>query len=219
MLTTIIACKTIEKELLAAVEKTGVMYPVLWLESGLHNSPKKLKARLTELLETVTEGRVLLAMGSCGNSLDGVVSEHTQLIVPRVDDCISILLGSLQQRQKMSSELAAYFLTEGWMRGERNLWVEHLKMVEKYGEEQAMVIVEMLYGHYRTLALVDCGTSSMEELLEESLEMAKTMSLQQKIVPGTLSYLQQLLTGPWPEDRFAVKEPGEALSMYDFLSL
>ena len=219
MQTTIIACKTIEKELLAAIEKNGVMYPVLWLESGLHNSPKKLKARLTELLETVTEGRVLLAMGSCGNSLDGVVSEHTQLIVPRVDDCISILLGSLQQRQKMSSELAAYFLTEGWMRGERNLWVEHLKMVEKYGEEQAMVIAEMLYGHYRTLALVDCGTSSMDELLEESLEMAKTMSLEQKIVPGTLSYLQQLLTGPWPEDRFAVKEPGEALSMYDFLSL
>lgn len=219
MLTTVIACKTIEKELLAAIEKVGVQYSVLWLESGLHNSPKKLKRRVTELLDTVTEGRVLLAMGSCGNSLEGVVSQHTQLIVPRVDDCISILLGSMQQRQKISSELAAYFLTEGWMRGERNLWVEHLKMVEKYGEEQAMVIAEMLYAHYRTLALVDCGTSSMEELLEESLEMAKTMSLRQQIIPGTLSYLQQLLTGPWPEDRFAVKAPGEALNMYDFLSL
>ena len=119
----------------------------------------------------------------------------------------------------MSSELAAYFLTEGWMRGERNLWVEHLKMVEKYGQEQAMVIAEMLYGHYRTLALVDCGTSSMEVLLEESLEMAKTMSLQQKVIPGTLSYLEELLTGPWDPDRFVVKAPGEALSMYDFLGI
>ena len=28
-------------------------------------------------------------------------------------------------------------------------------------------------------------------------------------------YLKELLTGPWPEERFIVKEPGEVISLQD----
>lgn len=217
MIAAVIACRTIEPELLEAMKRAGTDYPVLWLESGLHNTPAKLRRKLTELLETVGEGSALLAMGSCGNSLAGVCSRNAELIVPKVDDCISLLLGSMERRQRISSELAAYFLTEGWMRGERNLWVEYQHSVKKYGEEKALMIAQMMYEHYRTLALVDCGTTPVERLAEESAEIARILSLKQEVVPGTLSYLEELLTGPWTDARFVRKPPGVPLEAWDFL--
>ena len=44
----IVACETLRDELLAAFDQSGGELPVIWVESGLHNVPKKLKARLQE---------------------------------------------------------------------------------------------------------------------------------------------------------------------------
>lgn len=211
MKTAVIACKTVEEELRAAMGRTGTDYPITFLEQGLHNTPKKLTARLNETLAGIEADRVLLAMGFCGNAMAGVCAERSELVLPRADDCITLLLGSAARRTEVSSALAAYFLTEGWMRGERNLWAEYLHTVERYGEETARQIARMLYGHYRTLALLDCGTGSVEALTAQTKEAAETLHLRQQILPGTLRYLEALLTGPWDKARFLVKPAGSAI--------
>ena len=66
MRTVIIACKTLEDELNHAIKSTGVAYPVHWIESGLHNYPKKLNTRISELLDRIEADRVLMALGFCG---------------------------------------------------------------------------------------------------------------------------------------------------------
>ena len=215
MRTVIVACKTLEDELNAAQGRTGLEYPVEWIESGLHNTPKKLTACLLEVLERITADRVLLAMGTCGNSVQGIRAKGFELIIPKVDDCISLLIGSMKARAKVSEELAAYFLTEGWMRGERNLWVEYQYAVDKYGEEEAKSIADMLYGHYRTLALLDAGITPVQTLVESTKIIADTLKLEQKIIPASISYIEQLLTGPWTDDRFIVKAPGEEITAKD----
>lgn len=215
MKTAIVACRTLEDELNFAINKTGTTYPVEWIESGLHNTPKKLKARLSELLYGMNVERVLLVMGFCGNSIQGIKTGNFELIVPRVDDCISLLIGSLKERNDVSRKHAAYFLTDGWMRGERNIWVEYQYAVHKYGENEAKNIADLMYGHYRTLGILDAGVNPINPLIESTKIIADTLNLEQKVIPASVSYIGQLLTGPWPEDKFIVKGPKEEITDSD----
>lgn len=217
MKTAVVACRTIEDELGYVMRKTGTDYPVAWLESGLHNVPKRLNATLQETLDGIRADRVLMALGSCGNSLAGVRAGAFELIFPRVDDCISLLLGSVQRRMQVAEQYAAYFFTEGWLRGERNIWVEHEHMLEKYGEELTAELEKALYGHYRTLGLLDCGVKPVEPLVEGTKKIADGLHLTQQVIPATVSYIGELLTGPWPADRFVRKAPGTEITGEDLL--
>lgn len=203
MKTVIISCRTIEDEVNAAIRLTGVDYPVLWLESGLHNTPALLLERLQELVDSVDAERVLLAMGFCGNSYKGLKLGGFEMIVPRADDCISLLLGGVDKRMAVSRELAAYFFTEGWMRGERNIWEEYKFTVEQYGEEMAETVMEMMYSHYRTIALLDTGVGDMDALAEKVRPLSEALHLEQKRISATLDYFTQLFLGPWDDtERF-----------------
>ncbi len=203
MKTVIVSCRTIEDEVTAAIREAGVDYPVYWLESGLHNQPPILLRTLQELLDGLDTERVLLAMGFCGNAIKGLQLGAYELIVPRSDDCISLLLGGVNRRVEVSRELAAYFFTEGWLRGERNIWEEYKFTVETYGEEMAETVMEMMYSHYRTLALLDSGVGDIEALYETVEPLADALHLERKKIPATLSYLTDLFLGPWDDsERF-----------------
>lgn len=215
MQTTVVACRTIEDELRFAMKKTGTDYPVVWLESGLHNVPKKLNKTLQEALDGIRAERVLMGLGFCGNALAGVRVPAYELIFPRVDDCISLLLGSARRRLEVSAEHAAYFFTEGWLRGERNIWVEHEYMLEKYGEDVTEELEKSMYGHYRTLGLLDCGVNPIEPLVAGTRMIAEGLHLQQEIIPAGIGYIEALLTGPWTEERFITKKPGTEITGVD----
>jgi len=213
--TVIVSCKTLELELEAATNALDINYPILWLESGLHSVPKKLKSRLQEILDDIQADRVLLVMGFCGNSVQDITAGDFELIIPRVDDCISLLIGSVEKRMTISGQYDAYFLTEGWLRGERNLWVEHQYAVEKFGEEQAKEIGDAMYGHYRTLGLLDSGVSPIEHLVSKTEIIADTLNLKQQVIPASTTYIKQLLTGPWPEENFLIKAPQHTIKLED----
>lgn len=216
MKTVIVSCRTIEDEVMAAHAKAGVDYPVEWLESGLHNQPPILLARLQETLDALDCERVLLAMGFCGNSYKGLKLGGYELIVPRVDDCISLLLGGVDRRMEVSRELAAYFFTEGWMRGERNIWEEYKYTVEQYGEEMAETVMEMMYSHYRTLALLDTGVGDVDALCEKVEPLAEALHLERKKVSATLDYFTDLFLGPWDDPtRFVRFAPGSTVQESD----
>lgn len=217
MKTVVIACRTIEDELMYAIRETGVDCPVLWVESGLHNVPDSLHKRLEEMLADVDAERVLLAFGFCGNAVLGLKAGNFEMIVPRADDCITVLLGSLRHRMEIANKYAAYFLTEGWLRGERNIWVEYQYTVKRYGKKRADSIMKMLYSHYRTLAIVDAGVTPLEPTVEKAKPIAETFKLEPMTIQGSTDWLKQLLTGPWTEDRFLVIPPGDEIRNKDLM--
>ncbi len=217
MKTAVIACKTVEDELTCAMERTGSRFPILWLEQGLHNVPQMLNDAVQTALDAADADRVLLAMGFCGNSLRGLRVPVTELIVPRVDDCISLLLGSVKRRLEISRAYSAYFFTEGWLRGERNIWVEHQHMLETYGEELTEELEKSMFGHYRTLGLLDCGIKPVEPLVEGTKMIADGLHLTQQVIPASVGYLEELLTGPWPEERFLTVRGGRTITDEDML--
>ena len=141
----ILACETIRDEIDRARELTSVDYPIVWVESGLHNHPEKLRAVLQEHLDSGNDyERILMAFGSCGNSVIGLKTGDYELVIPRVDDCISLMIGSVERRMVIGKAGGTYFLTPGWLRGERNIWAEYEYSRDKYGEETARSIMEMM---------------------------------------------------------------------------
>ena len=106
----ILACKTLRHEIEKACEKHNIDYPIHWIESGLHNYPEKLHKYIQDELDNMQDyDRVILTFGLCGNSLVGVESKNLELIMPKVDDCISLLLGSVDERRKYGGKNGMYF--------------------------------------------------------------------------------------------------------------
>ena len=66
------------------------------LEAQLHLSPERLKAALAAAVAEADEpgATIVLGYGLCSNSVLGLKTEHATLVVPKVDDCIAMLLGS-----------------------------------------------------------------------------------------------------------------------------
>ncbi len=205
MKTKILACATLKNELTFLCEKHALSYETIWIESGLHNRPKKLHERLQEELDQMKDcDRLLLAFGNCGNAVENLKKGSYELIYPRVDDCISLFFGSDEARNDYARVHKAIYMTQGWLDGESNIISEYQHMLEKYDKETADGVLEMMYGHYEELALLDTKVTDIDELWEETKSVEEFTKLQRRVVPATLSYLEQLLVGPWHEPEFHI---------------
>ncbi len=210
MKTVILACATLKNELSYLCEKHQLDYETVWIESGLHNRPQKLHERLqTELDQMENCGRILAAFGNCGNARENLRKGPYEIICPRVDDCISLFFGSDEERNAYGRTHRAIYMTQGWMDGESNVISEYQHLLEKYDKETADSIIEMMYGHYEELALLDTKVTDIGQLWQETDCVEEFTHLHRRIVPATLTYLEQLLTGPWDESNFLII-PAEA---------
>lgn len=155
--------------------------------------------------------KILFAMGYCGNSIAGVKTETAELIIPKVDDCISLLLGSVKQRRTLCKDCGTYFFTEGWLKGERNLWAEYEYAVEKYGEKRAKRLMTAMLHNYERLGVVDTGAYDIEKILPQTKKIAAEFGLRHELLEGNDRYMRRLLTGPWEKDKFLIVKAGDQI--------
>ena len=211
--TIIVACQTIRDEVNLAITETGVNYPVLWIESGLHNFPDRLGQKIqVEINKIENVETILLAFGYCGNSLLGINSSRAQLIIPRVDDCISLLLGSYERRQTLDKEVGTYFLTNGWLENEQNLLSEYERCVKRYGKDKALRVMKMMLNNYHRLMVIDTQAYQSEGILIKTKEFADALGLSHEKIEGSLRLVKKLLLGPWDEE-FAIIQAGEEVTL------
>jgi hypothetical protein len=213
--TVAIACRTIHDEIMQAVQSVKSEYPIIWVESGLHNSPGKLNRHLqTEIEKLDNVNNILLVFGYCGNALLDLVSSKGKLIFPKVDDCISLLLGGNTKKNLLNKEAAAYYLTRGWLSYENNIWDEYTHCVNRFGYDKAQSIFKTILNNYVNLNIIDTGAYDLTEFLEQTDKIATELGLKHQVVPGTLDLLQKAFSGRWDEG-FAVIEPGKVIDYND----
>ena len=212
MKTEIIACKTIQQEVELAIQTTGVDYPVHWLEAGLHNVSKKLHDTLQAVLDSLHCDRVLLALGVCGNAVSGLQVRDYELIMPRVDDCVSLLLGN-DKRRAIGAEKVTYFLTKGWLQGERNIWVEYNYALQKYGPKRGKMINDLTYGKYKRLGVIETGAYDLNEILPETKKIASEIGMEHEVIHAGIGNVCRLLQGPWDPKLYAAFPPNSELTL------
>lgn len=210
MKTVIIACRTVEKELQAVMSRCGCTWPIVWLDSGLHNVPSLLHSTLQSAIDACADyDRILLGMGFCGNAVLGIHSNTCEIILPRTEDCIGLFLGSRRSSQEL---VGSYFFTEGWLQGERTIWWEYQRAEKRYGPERARHIFDVMLRNYKRVLLVDTGCYDKEPVRREIQRMADAFSLDTGEIPADLGLFSQLLTGPWHAGHFIVLPPGQTLT-------
>jgi hypothetical protein len=211
----LIACPAVLGEL--AEEGAGDA-DVRELEAQLHVKPDKLKEALRAAVAEADEPGVtiVLGYGLCSNSVLGLKTEHATLVVPRVDDCIAMLLGSNEAfSMEAEKERGSYYLAKAYLDECANLVSEHEAMVEKYGEERAVRMMKLMLKHYKRVVLVDTGRYDLEPLRERVREVAELYDLAVDEVPGTTRIVDGLVAEEWGDD-FVVAPPGHELTLRDF---
>ena len=213
----IISCRTVENELRLALERTNTQYPVLYMEAGLHLRPDDLRKTLQSMLDRIENvDAVLMSYGFCGKGLMGIHSDRFKIVVPRVHDCISLLIGSAAERNRHGADV--YFLTSGWVDQELSLVGEFEKALSRYGEERGMRVFRRAMQHYTKLTTIDTGAYDVSTIAPRVRTVAEKMNWQCDQVPGSIRFFEKLVTGDWDQE-FIVLAPGQEITLEDIMSL
>jgi hypothetical protein len=211
----VIACATVIEEMLPYLPPQ-ISHTVL--DFGLHNNTEALTVALqNELNATLPHIKtVLLGYGLCSQAVVGLKSDRCTLVIPRVDDCIAIFLGSTHTYQEQYRQVpGTYYLTKGWMEAGYSPMNEFDVLVNQYGEEKARYIISKMLKHYTRLALINTHNYEMQVYRERSIKMAEQFGLNFEEIEGSDSMIKKFFSGHWDEE-FVVIEPGRNISFMDF---
>ena len=211
----IIACRAMEPELEAV--RAGARAPeIIYLEQGLHRTPKKLPGMIQEGIDRVASHAttIVLAYGLCSNGLVGVTARRQKLIVPRCHDCIALFLGSpARYDEAFRDNPGTYYLTPGWVKENSDpLGVYRGEYLSRYGEETALWAIRESLKNYTRIALINSGVGEIEALRRRARENAELFNMTYCEVAGDLSYFEKIVRGPYPIADFLHLLPGETIT-------
>lgn len=213
--TKVIACATVIEEMLPLLPAT-VTYEVL--DFGLHLNPGHLRDTLQKTIDVASAqaNLILLGYGLCSMAVVGLTATNCTLVVPRVDDCIAIFLGSrAAYKEQTSQEPGTYYLTKGWIEVSDTPFETYKRLIERYGQARAERMIKLMLKHYTRLAYIDTGQQDQERYRDYAQRAAEQFGLRYEEIDGSDALVRKLLFGPWDDD-FVVIQPGQTISYADF---
>ncbi len=197
----IVGCRVLQSLMEPFLQRTGT--PAVFLEYGLHRTPQLMTPALQAEIDRLPEpSKVIIGYGLCGNGLAGLKARRHTLIVPRADDCITLLLGSYQRYiEEFSAEPGTYYLTKGWLESGSHPLKEYHELLEKYDPETADWIMDEQYRNYKRLILVAPTPSELATYRPMAQEVAEFCAArwgfryEERL--GSTAFIEQLLSaGP-----------------------
>ena len=221
----ILACQVMES-MLEGLVPDGLASEVVYFDYGLHRAPDKMTWTLQEAIDSIEQpSLIVLGYGLCGNGLDGIKAGQHTLLIPRVDDCIALLLGSHRAyMQEFESVPGTYYLSKGWLESGSHPLKEYEEYVEKYGPEDAAWVMDQQYRHYERLAMVAHKQEDLDRYRPQAQEVAKyceRWGFQYEEILGSDAYVRRLVEVAAALDQadgdFVVVPPGGEISQAQFM--
>jgi hypothetical protein len=213
----IIACAAVLEEMLPVLPPE-VTYSAL--DMGLHSRPENLKRALQKAIDqSALEADVLiLGYGLCSKGAVGLRAPETAtLIIPRVHDCIAILLGSHESYlQEMIKEKGTYFLSKGFVEAGGTPLDEYRQSVERFGRKAADRIMKAMFCHYKRLLFINTGHEEIARYTDHAKAAARQLGLIYQEAKGSRALMTKMVHGPWDEE-FILIEPGKTIKLDRFL--
>ena len=209
----LIACEILHDEIEHVLRQRdlGDEIEVRWMDSSLHGSPDVLRDGIQDEIDSES-GRpvILLGYGNCGNAMVGIRAGGSPVVIPRKDDCISLMLpdddsatvsssnGSVPLEPIDRMRRHTYFLTRGWLEGDRSLEKEYSDLVERRGQKKADRAITTMYASYDTLMIIDTGAYDVSEQMENVERISSIFDMAPVVCSGDLGIVERLLTGVLP---------------------
>lgn len=202
--TVLISCGTLEDEVRKVLATMSSPPRLIFTEAALHDKPtSQMREALQKELDAIGPevSRVLFAYGLCGGAIRGLVTGDFTLIVPRVDDCLPLLLGS-REKVAEASQIPSFFLTAGWLKFSNKCYYD---TIARMGERKTAIVYKMLLANYKRFLFIDTGAYDLLQARADMEDRLQRHSLPADSLPGNLAWLERLVTGPWtPEDFLTV---------------
>lgn len=213
----VLSCESLEVYVRAAQQAAGTDYPVVWLNRKYHDEPSVMRSHILETLAALPAqtDTVLVAMGFCGGSWDHIEAP-LRMVIPRVDDCISLLLHTDDQFHPNLKQMGhMYMLDADPDKFSPERMFESLS--ERYDPEMAKCIFDMWFENYRFLDVIDTHLADCysEAFVEQAQRSADLIGCDLDYTPGSNRLLEKLMRGQW-DDQFIVAEPGRPVAHKDF---
>ncbi len=221
----VIACKVFQHLLERHLDSDRIGL-ITFLDYGLHSIPRNLNREIQQLIDRLEQpSLVMLGYGLCGNGLHGIRAGRHILLIPRADDCIAILLGSVEAyRREFDANPGTYYLSKGWLESGSNPLREYRQYVERYGQEQADWLMEQQYRNYKRLAFVAHSLQDLEAYRPQAQEVARfcqRWGMHYEEILGSEAYVQRLVEVAVALDAagedFLVVPPGGEITQAQFI--
>jgi hypothetical protein len=221
----ILACKIMES-MLENLLPNGLVSQITYFDYGLHRLPHKLTWTLQDAIDSIEQpSLVVLGYGLCGNGLNGIKAGNHTLLIPRVDDCIALLLGSHQSYIKEFEAVpGTYYLSKGWLESGSHPLKEYREYVEKYGQEDADWVMDQQYQHYERLVMVAHDPDDLEKYRPQAQEVARyceRWGFRYEEILGSDTYVRRLVEVAAALDKadkdFVVVPPGGEINQNQFI--
>ena len=116
----VIACGVLGVDLRHVVKDIGLDVSLEFLPGGLHATPRELRKQLQEAIDRASRQQrgdvIAIGYGICGRGTVGLHARHVPLIVPRVNDCIALFLGSdAAYHEQFRKYPGTYYVSAGWV--------------------------------------------------------------------------------------------------------
>lgn len=211
----IITCPTLRRELEKAMEETGISYPVHFLPQRLHSNPKELHSHLQELIDKFEDmDRILICISSCGKSTIGLTASHCEVVIPKSQDCIDILLSKTTLKE-ICRPPKAIFLTEDWMNFMKNSSLDLQTAIEKQGKEKAEETLKKIYKGFENFYIIDTGVYNTKVVEEYITPLVTVLQGTLHRITGEYQILKKMVRNNFDED-FIVLHKGETATEEDF---
>jgi len=215
----VLACSVMEKEIKQF--QNGQM-EFKFLDYGLHRTPENMAKAIQSEIDKVSEKDyegIVLGYGLCSNGIVGINSKKHRLIIPRIHDCISLFLGSIESYQSQSKEYpGTYYLTPGWIEKGQTPISKYKSYAQSYGEETARWVLHEEMKHYTRIVFIDTGVYPPEPYRKMARENAEFLGVTYEEIQGSSELFKKLLRGPWDND-FLIIDKNQNVKQECFLDL
>ncbi|MEG0074795.1 MAG: DUF1638 domain-containing protein [Eubacterium sp.] len=204
----IIGCSVLRREI---EDSLGDMpdFQFNWLEDQLHNVPETLHQKVQDAIKEAENADIIyLLYGHCGQALTGVKALDCPIVLPKVEDCIDVLLFHNHASVKMRR--TSYFVSQGWLWGKEGLGYEYDRIKEKNGEKRALRVIKAMYRNYKHLMFIKTGIDE-DRVREKCAEIADKIDLELLETDGDVTLILEMLNGNIDE-RFIVIPPGGSIT-------
>lgn len=211
----ILTCSSLRTYVDIAQQKMNTDYPVIMIDRIYHVDPDRMKKVIQEELEksTLRIDTLLVAMGFCGgvwNQVRAVV----RTVIPRVDDCVSMLLATDSQYIPNRKQTGHLYLYEKNPKDSSALSLLHdyAKASDEFKGINREYLFHMWFDQYYYLDIIDTGYNNCyeEEYVEQAQENADMIHAALDYVPGSNLILEKLVSGNWDE-QFLVAKAGDMI--------